>query len=106
MQEVGYVGYSGTVPTTVPGALGEDILYTGVVCTIIIKGASHGKGPLPADVVWKASWGIHIPSSSGIPLNGIRDRDILIDDDGYRYAVSAAEWHAVGWTLDCMRLEA
>ena len=60
---------------------------------------------LPADIVYRPSWTIYIPASE-VPKNGIRDRDILIDDDGYRYGVAAAMWTSLGWNLECVRLEA
>jgi hypothetical protein len=35
-----------------------------------------------------------------------RDRDILVDDEGYRYAVAAAWWTPLSWNLSAVRLEA
>jgi hypothetical protein len=40
------------------------------------------------------------------PLYSIRDRDIIVDDEGYRYGVSANYWTGIGYQLDCIRLEA
>jgi hypothetical protein len=105
--QVGDVGYSGGEQTTTPTDVeGEDVLYTGVTCAIQSKTAGRTRSSLlPADIVYRPSWTIYIPASE-VPKNGIRDRDILIDDDGYRYGVAAAMWTSLGWNLECVRLEA
>ena len=36
----------------------------------------------------------------------IRDRDIVVDDEGYRYSIAAASWTVFGYQLNCIRLEA
>jgi hypothetical protein len=103
---VGQVGYSGEEQTTTPGDVeGEDVLYTSVPCSIQAKAAGRTRAALlPADIVYRPSWTIYIPVGQ-VPQNGIRDRDILIDDDGYRYGVAAAMWTQLGWNLECVRLE-
>jgi hypothetical protein len=40
------------------------------------------------------------------PLGGIRDRDLIYDDEGYRYEVGQAQWNATGYKLVAIRLEA
>jgi|SRR5215469_14487782 len=104
---VGETGYSGEEATTTPGpgVEGEQVLYTNITCAISPKAAGRAKGPLPADLVYKTSWTIAVPLGA-IPEHGVRDRDILVDDEGYRYSVGAAGWTALGWNLECIRLEA
>jgi hypothetical protein len=104
---VGDTGYSGEESTTTPGpgVEGEQIIYTQIPCVISVKAAGRSKGPLQADVVYRTSWTIAVPVNA-IPEFGIRDRDIILDDDGYRYIVGAAGWTALQWNLECIRLEA
>lgn len=106
-KEIGNVGYSGMESTTTPGVgvEGEQVLYVGVPATIVPKAPGRGKGPLPADVVYKPVWTISIPGNA-VPQHAIRDRDLIIDDEGYRYSVGAAGWSPMAWSLDCIRLEA
>ena len=47
-----------------------------------------------------------VPASAGVPKGGIRDRDILVDDEGYRYGVASAWWTQLAYNLSCVRLEA
>jgi len=105
--QIGDVGYSGGEQTTVPTDVeGEDVLYTAVPCGISAKTAGRTRSSLlPADIVYRPSWTITIPPDT-IPKGGIRDRDIIIDDESYRYGVSAAMWTSIGWQLEAVRLEA
>ena len=102
---IGLGGYSGPEqPTTTPE--GEVVLYTGI--TAVIQQRSSGRasgGPLPADVSYRPEWVIIIPAFAGVPKFGIRDRDIIKDDEGYRYAVLANRWSVFGYRLSCVRLE-
>jgi len=41
-----------------------------------------------------------------VPKGAVRDRDILVDDEGYRYEVGHAYWNILGMKLQCIRLEA
>jgi hypothetical protein len=102
---IGDTGYSGETQPVGPATGQEQILYTNVPAVISVKTPGRAKGPLPADVVYKAAWTVGVPVSA-IPEFGIRDRDIIIDDDGYRYIVGAAGWTALQWNLECIRLEA
>jgi len=102
---VGDTGYSGETQDTGTVTGQEQVLYTNIPCVISPKAAGRAKGPLPADLVYKTSWTIGIPVDA-IPLHGVRDRDIIVDDEGYRYSVGAAGWTALQWNLECIRLEA
>jgi len=103
--EIGDTGYSGETGVPGTGVGDEQVIYTGVPCVISVKAAGRSKGPLPTDLVYRTSWTIGVPVNA-IPEFGIRDKDIIIDDDGYRYYVGAAGWTALQWNLECIRLEA
>ena len=104
---VGDVGYSGTEQTTTPGpgVEGEQVLFTGLPANIQITSPGRTKGILPADVVYRPQWRILIPLGQ-VSLYDIRDRDLIIDDEGYRYSVTANGWTPLGFQLECIRLEA
>ena len=105
--QIGDVGYSGgEQPTIGTDVEGEDVLVTAVPCAITSKAAGRTRSSLlPADIVYRPSWTINIPPTA-VPKNAIRDRDIVIDDDMYRYGVASAMWTSIGWQLECIRLEA
>jgi len=106
---IGLVGYSGAEQSTDPSDLqGETVLYSGLAASI--QATSTGRkvdGALPADAVVKPSWYIFLAANmSSPPINAIRDRDIVYDDQGYRYEVGQAEFNVTGWRLATIRLEA
>lgn len=101
---IGLVGYSGAEQGT--GIAGETVLFTAIPATIQLGAAGRTtKGGLPTDAVSNPVWNIIIPPSS-IAIHNIRDRDIVIDDEFYRYEVGAAFWTALGYQLSTIRLEA
>jgi hypothetical protein len=83
---------------------GEAILLTGVNCDIQSRGIGRSTGAmlLPGNVSKNPQWRI---ITSFIPIHTIRDNDILIDDEGYRYQVALNQWTVLGYVLDCIRLE-
>ena len=103
---IGDIGYIGAEQTTTPGVgvEGEQVLYVGLPATIAPGAAGRGKGPLAADLVFKPGWNISIPASA-VPKYGIRDKDIIVDDEAYRYQVTAAGYSAMAWNLQTIRLE-
>jgi hypothetical protein len=102
---IGDTGYTGVTDVTGTTTGQEQIIYSNIPAVISIKAAGRSKGPLPDDLVYRTSWTIGVPVDA-IPEFGIRDKDIIIDDDGYRYYVGAAGWTALQWHLECIRLEA
>jgi hypothetical protein len=44
--------------------------------------------------------------TTGIEIYDIRDRDIIVDDEGYRYEVSTNFWTGLGYQLSTIREEA
>ena len=106
---VGDIGYVGPTQGPPAGAdqQGEVTILSGIPAVIVIKAAGRTKGELtPSDIVWKPVWDITI-GPGVVAEYGIRDRDIIIDDAGYRYGVAGAQWTSVGgWKLETVRLEA
>jgi hypothetical protein len=104
---IGGVGYSGAEQST-SSIEGEQVLLTGISASIQVGAVGRTtKGGLPGDAVSKPVWLIHIPLSSGVPQYTIRDRDIIVDDEFYRYEVGANYWTALnGYQLSTIRLEA
>lgn len=105
---IGLAGYSGAEQSTSPTDLqGETILYSCVAATI--NAASTGRKRfgtgLPGDAVVQPTWDI-FPSPGSILKGGVRDRDIVYDDESYRYEVGQAEWNITGYRLICIRVEA
>ena len=107
-QEVGLLGYSGAEQSDSPtDPIGELILFKNVCCTI--QSAQSGRtkeGYLPTDVTLKPLWIIIIPGPPlGLPQYSIRDRDIILDDEGYRYGVDQNWFTILGYQLSCVRME-
>jgi hypothetical protein len=102
---VGDVGYSGAeAGTTSPAS--EVVLYTDIACNISARTPGRTRSvTLPGSVVEKPIWIIQLPIWA-VPQYAVRDRDILQDDEGYRYEVSAADYSSLGYHLSTVRLEA
>lgn len=100
-------------PDTNPGAGAQD--YSGVSAadesnvfrdlqaSIQFKPGGRQTGDLPADAVFPA-FAVFIPRCAAA-LGTITERDIIIDDLGKRYQVSAAYWNSLGYRLVCKLLE-
>jgi hypothetical protein len=103
---IGLTGYSGAEASTSPSdPNGEAVLYIDIKANIQ-SGATGRKrdSALPQDVVTNPTWTIYLPRTQ-VPKGAIRDRDIIVDDEGYRYEVGQAYWNILGWKLTCIRLE-
>ncbi|WP_024517067.1 hypothetical protein [Bradyrhizobium sp. Tv2a-2] len=104
---IGLTGYSGmTVDTSSSDPQGETVLFTGVPASI--QAAATGRkrdSALPQDAVSNPTWNVFIPAMA-VPNGSIRDRDIIIDDEQYRYEVGQAYWNMLGYKCMCIRLEA
>lgn len=102
---IGAVGYSGA-ETSLTSPAGEVVLFAGIPASIQLAAAGKTtKGvDLPGDATTRAVWNIFIPKSAA-PIYSIRDRDIIEDDEGYRYEVGANYWND-GYSLSAIRLEA
>jgi hypothetical protein len=100
---VGLVGYS-DISLTNPA--GEKIIVPNVQCSIQARGIGKARGldVTEGDAPGPAQWRVFIPKMA-VAKGIILDRDLLVDDEGYRYQVSAAYWNILGHRLDCIRLE-
>lgn len=103
---VGLVDYSGrTATTTANDPDHEQVLFTNIPAAIDGKSSGRTRGAyIPADVIEKPEWTILIPASA-VPQYSIKDRDIVVDDEGYRYGVGSAWYTILGYELWCVRLE-
>jgi hypothetical protein len=105
---VGLVGYSGMTEnpaSTDSGQQGETVLYTGVPASIQARQTGRKRdSALPSDAVFAPTWAILVPESA-LPKGSVRDRDIIVDELGYRYEVAQDYWN-LGYQLNCIRLEA
>ena len=107
---VGLLPYEGREQSTAPGDPdGEDTLYSGLPAAIQLKAIGKTKGgnamPLPGDYIEKPQWTIFIPASDTNQYD-IKDRDVVYDDEGYRYGITANYWTAFGYEIAAIRLEA
>ena len=106
-QQLGMVGYSGREDAPAPADVaGEFVLFTNLPAYIRLKrsGRTHSL-PLPADSTDKPIWDIGIRATD-LPQYSIRDRDIIVDDEGYRYMVIGNYWTFRGYQIETIRLEA
>lgn len=102
---VGDVGYSGAEQST-SSPEGEAVLVTGLPANIQQGAAGRKKSTaLPTDIVYAPTWVIFIPASAAAK-GTIMDRDILVDQFGYRYEVGQNRYSLFGYRLTCVRLEA
>jgi hypothetical protein len=102
---IGNVGYSGAEGST-GGTAGENVLFTAIPASIQVMATGRKKdASLPQDIVFSPAWRIYIAPES-LPKGSVRDRDIIVDDELYRYEVAQAYWNLEGWKLVCVRLEA
>lgn len=103
--DIGYVGYSGEEDSET-SAGGYTTLFTGIPASIQ-AGATGQKrvGELPANAFSQPTWRIFVPLES-LAQYSVRDRDIVVDDEEYRYLVGQAYWNVLGYRLTCIRLEA
>lgn len=94
---VGNVGYVAPVPST------DKLIASGISASIQLKkevGSMEAK--LPGDTTRRTYWRIICQAALGT----IKDRDVLVDDQGIRYQVTAAYWNSLGYQCLCERLEA
>jgi hypothetical protein len=104
---IGLTGYSGATATPAPTDPNSPIvLATGIPASIQAGPTGRKKdSALPQDVVFMPTWLIYVPLAA-LAKGTVRDRDIIVDDEGYRYEVGQAYWNRLGWKIICIRLEA
>ena len=92
-------------PVTGNVQAGEIAIVAGVPVNILgTTGRATGTGELPSDAPGPSRWRIALPASV-CPKGSVKDRDVLIDEEGYRYQVSAAVWTAIGYRCEAIRTE-
>jgi hypothetical protein len=106
---IGGVGYSGMTDAPAAGdasTQGEKVLFTGIRASIQAGPTGRKRdSALPSDAVVQPTWRIFVPKRA-LAQGAVRDRDIVVDDEGYRYEVAQAYWNLLGYALMCIRLEA
>ncbi|MBR0693670.1 hypothetical protein [Bradyrhizobium lablabi] len=103
---LGLTGYSGAEASTGSSPEGETVLFTGIPASIQARATGRKKdSSLPQDVVYAPTWHIWVPRGA-LAKDAVRDRDVIVDDNGYRYEVAQNYWNLLGYKLVCIRLEA
>lgn len=96
----GNVGYQGL------GEARETLIASGIPASVQISSSGRNSNPvgLPSDSPGPIKWTIMLPSSAlpGLPL--IMERDVIYDDLGRRFQVSAYEPTGIGAHIDSVRL--
>jgi hypothetical protein len=83
------------------------LLYSDLPASIQVSAAGRTTTTdLPGSAVANPIWMIFIPVTTGFEIYDIRDRDIIVDDEGYRYEVSTNFWTGLGYQLSTIRKEA
>lgn len=105
----GVLGYGGVAQVTDPDPAGiaEEIIATGLPCDIAPGGsgkATRTGGGLPADSPGPIHWQFTFPKGT-FAKGAMKDRDILIDEEGNRYQVVAAYWTPLGYQPKTVRLQ-
>lgn len=96
---VGIQGYSAITEAN------ETSIATGLPASIQSvrqRGAPEGGDPTAAPD--RSQWDIFIPSSAAV-LGLTTERDVVTDDLGKRYVITAAWWDSLGYRLRCELLE-
>jgi hypothetical protein len=98
---IGLTGYSGAeASTSLSDPAGEVVLLTGVPASIQAGPTGRKKdSALPQDVVFMPTWLI-FTAQSALAKGMVRDRDIIVDDESYRYEVGQAYWNRLGYKSD------
>ncbi|MGC8703720.1 MAG: hypothetical protein ACP5RV_12445 [Thiomonas sp.] len=95
--QIGATGYAGEVAGT------ETVILSGVPASIQAKKEVNAPlAGLPTDAARRGFWNVLFRA----PLGALKDRDIITDDQGIRYQVTAAYWTPLGYSALCERLEA
>ncbi len=91
-----YGGLNAATETSVAVGLPASIQKAGAAGTPL--------GGIPGDIAGRTVWRMFIPQGSAA-LGLVRDRDIVTDDQGWRYQVMATYWNSLGLQLSCELLE-
>ena len=99
--QVGLVPYQGLQPSD------ETAIASGISASIQAEalGNTRSTGDIPSDGAGPVKWTIYVPKTALI-LGDVRDDDIVVDELGDRYQVSAAYWNILGYKIMTIRLKA
>lgn len=105
-QGIGLQPYSGVGASPGTASLQEQTIVSGIPANIEARGLGRvkGLGLLPADAPGPGQWHITLPGGA-VADGAIKDRDIVIDDLGYRYLVSQSLPTPLSYDLVAIRLE-
>lgn len=93
---VGNLGYQGLQPAD------ETVIAQNIKASIQrIQNIKNLEAKLPGDVPSGTVWAIFFKFQKG----ALKDRDVIIDDEGIRYQVAAAYWNSLGCKAFCERLQ-
>lgn len=97
--DVGLQPYQGVRTDT------EEPIASGVPASIQLSGMGKNAGEdLPNDALSPSEWRIFIPKAA-LAKGTVSERDIVTDDLGKRYQVSAAYWHPMGHSMRASLLQ-
>ena len=91
--------YAGEIPAD------ETVVASGLPASIQfqrLSGAPDAK--VPSDAYNRAGWNIFVPMASA-SLGEITELDVVVDDLGKRYQVTAAYWNSLGYKIAAELLE-
>lgn len=96
----------GALPPSGAGLAAETAIASGLPASIQQKstGARPDAG-VPADATNRSFWRVLIPLGA-LALGSVQRGDIVVDDLGQRYQVTAPYWNSLGHNLLVERLEA
>lgn len=99
--------YTGLREPTSTGGTSEPTLYPGLPASIQSLGARAivTKDAVPSAAPGPIRWKIFIPKSA-LAKGSVLDRDVVTDDEGSRYIVTANYWNSLGYSLEAVRQEA
>lgn len=100
VNSVGFVGYEGDTRAA------ETQIATGVMANVEIaaSGRNSAGGGIPSDSAGPIKWTVTLPASAVAALPLIMERDVIYDDLGRRFQVSAYQPSAIGARVDAVRL--
>lgn len=90
----GLADYGGVLPEQ------ETVILTGLPASIQQKATAGGQGAaLPSGARANTTWRVFIPLRALPNRDAVETRDIVVDDQGRRFQVTAAYWNSLGYNL-------
>lgn len=79
------------------------ILFSSLQCAVQMRKATGT--PLLGLPGGQSAKPIYVVLILGLKIGDIKDRDVVVDDEGYRYQVTANYWTPLSYQITCERLE-